>query len=313
MSQQNLEVRHAEPGDFDAIADFTSGIWTDRGGDYIPHVYHDWIEHDGDDQQTFVVDPGNGEVAGIVQAVLLSEHEAWFQGMRVNPDYRGAGVAAMLNDSSYDWAAEQGATVGRIMVFSWNVAGLGAARATGFDPGVEFRWAHPEPDVGAFDRIDTSNANTTVTDDPDAAWSHWMQSDARDILGGLALDREESWALRELTRDSLREAADETRVFTVQTDTGTTAMSYRVRDYEREDDEDEVHHYAEYGVSSWDDIDAARALYAAISEDAAELGVDETRVLIAESPRHVTDTAATRAGISDEPKFVLERDLTDRR
>lgn len=312
MSQRDLRVRHAESGDYDAVVDFTSDIWTDRGGDYLPYVYHDWIEHDGDGQQTFVVDAGS-EVAGIVQAAMLSEHEAWFQGMRVNPDYRGAGVAGMLNDATYDWAAEQGATVGRIMVFSWNVAGLGAARATGFDPGIEFRWAHPEPDVDAMDRVDTGADGIRVTSDPDVAWSHWMQSDARDVLGGLALDREESWALSELTRDTLRAAAEDTRVIAIQGDDGTTAMAFRVRDYEREDDEGDVHHYAEYGASAWDDVDAARPLYAAISEDAAELGADETRVLIAESPRHVTDTAATRAGISDEPKFVLERDLTDRR
>lgn len=313
MTQQDLHVRHAAPGDYDAIVDFTSDIWTDRGGDYLQYVYHDWIADDGDGQQTFVVDAGGDDVAGIVQAVMLSEHETWFQGMRVNPDYRGAGVAAMLNDASYDWAADQGATVGRIMVYSWNVEGLGAARATGFDPGIEFRWAHPELDVDALDRIDTSADGVTVTSDPDAAWSYWMRSDARDVLGGLALDRDESWALSELTRDTLRAAAEETRVIAIQDTDGTSAMAFRVRDYEREDEAGDVHHYAEYGLGAWDDIESARALYAAIAEDAAELGADETRVLIAESPRHVTDTAATRADISDEPKFVLECDLTNRR
>lgn len=310
--QDDFEVRHARPEDAERVVEFTSRIWTDRGGDYIPRIYHDWIANDGDDQQTFVVDAGDGDIAGIVQAVMLSEHEAWFQGMRVNPEYRNMGVSGLLNDATFDWAADRGATVGRIMVFSWNQAGLGAARAAGFDPGVEFRWGEPNPDPDALDRLDPKS-RLTVTDDPDAAWSHWMRSDARDALGGLALDRHESWACSELTRDDLHTAADETRVFAVQTDDHTTGMAFRVRDYEHPDDDGEPKKWAEYGLASWDDIDTARTLYAAIAEDAASLGADKTRALIPETPRHVSDTAWTRASISEEPDFVLERDLTDRR
>lgn len=310
MSQRGEHhVRNATPGDADAVIDFTRRIWTDRGGDYLPHVYQDWIENDGDGQQTFVVDGGDDEIAGIVQAVMLSGHEAWFQGMRVNPDYRHEGVSAALNDASFDWAAERGATVGRIMVFSWNAAGLGTARAAGFDPGIEFRWAHPDPDPDALATID---AAASVTGDVAAAWSHWHQSNACDILGGLALDRSETWALSELTLADLRDAAAETRIVAVQSGDGTSAMAFRVRDYEREDDDWEPETWVEYGASAWDDVDALRTLYAAIAEDAAQLGADRTRVLIPESPRHVTDTAWTGVGISDEPKFVLERDLTDR-
>jgi len=309
----DLEIRHARDSDADSVIEFTSGIWADRGGDYIPHVFHDWIADDGDGQQTFVVDAGGGDVAGILQTVMLSEHEAWFQGMRVNPDYRGEGVAAMLNDASFDWAADQGATVGRIMVYSWNEAGMGTARSAGFDPGVQFRWAHPEPDPDALADLDGPATNATITDDPDAAWSCWQGSDAQQRLHSLALDRDETWALSELTRDTLRDAAGDTRVFAVQDDTGTTAMAFRARDYEREDDEGTPVHWAEYGLATWDDVDALRTLYAAIAEDATALGADDTRVLIPETPRHVTDTALAHAPVSDEPKFVLERDLTDRR
>jgi GNAT superfamily N-acetyltransferase len=308
MTQQELTVRQATAEDYEDVAAFTKQIWTDRSGDYIHHVYHDWIAGDGDTQRTFVVDAGD-DIAGILQAVLLSEHEAWLQGMRSNPDYRGRGIANRLNDAAFDWAAERGATVARNMVFSWNTAGLGASRAAGFDPCIEFRWANPDSDADALAGLDT---DATVTRDPDAAWSHWLRSDGRDTLRGLALDREESWALRELTRDDLRDASDDTAVFTVQRD-GSAAMAFRNRDYEREDDDGETTHWAEYGAAVWDDLDACRALFAAIAEDAAGLGADDTRVLIPESPRHVTDAARANAGTSDEPKFALECDLTDRR
>ena len=308
MTQQNLRVRQATPEDYDSVAEFTSGIWADRGGDYIPHIYHDWIENDGDTQRTFVVDTGD-DIGGILQAVMLSEHEGWLQGMRSNPEFRGEGIANILNDAAFDWAADRGATVARNMVFSWNTAGLGASRAAGFEPGVEFRWAHPEPRADALDALD---GDATIAEDADAAWSHWVASDGRDVLGSLALDRNETYALSELTRETLRAAGDDARVLTVR-DGGTRAMTYRTRTYERPDDDGNPVEYAEYGAATWDDADAARALFAAISEDAASLGADETRVLIPETPRHVTDAAYARAGTSDEPKFVLECDLTDRR
>ncbi|MFC3477306.1 GNAT family N-acetyltransferase [Halobacterium litoreum] len=308
MTSEELTVRQATPEDYDDVAAFTSEIWTDRSGDYIPQVYHDWIAGDGDTQRTFVVDTGD-DVGGICQAVLLSEHEAWLQGMRSNPEFRGEGIAGLLNEAAFDWAAEKGATVARNMVFSWNDAGLGASRDAGFEPGIEFRWAHPDPREDALAGLDT---DATVENDPDAAWTQWMGSDGRDVLGGLALDDEESWALRELTRDTLHDASDDAEVFSVQDD-GTTAMAFRVRDYDRENDDGEDVHWAEYGAATWDDTESARVLFAAIAEDAAALGADETRVLIPESTQHVTDAAYTRAGISDEPKFALECDLTDRR
>jgi GNAT superfamily N-acetyltransferase len=307
MSGQERFVRHATADDYEDVAAFTSRIWTDRGGDYIPDIYHDWIADDGDGQQTFVVDAGD-DLAGILQMTMLSDHEAWAQGMRTNPDFRGQGAAALLNEAGFEWAAEQGATVARNMVFSWNDAGLGTARASGFRPGVEFRWTSPEPDSDALAALE---ADVELGSNPDAAWRHWQASDAHDVLDGLALDQDETYAVSELTVEDLRRASEETRVLTVEAD-GTQAMTYRTREYEREGDDGEQVQYAEYGVGSWTDVDAARALFAAIAADAADLGADRTRVLLPESTRHVTDAAYVRANPGDEPDFVLAADLTDR-
>jgi GNAT superfamily N-acetyltransferase len=297
-----VHIRQATPEDYEAVARFTRGTWADReASDYIPEIYHEWIAGDGEGQRTFVADTGD-DVAGICQGVLLSEHEAWAQGMRINPTYRGEGLSTDLNDALFAWARERGATCCRNMVFSWNTAGLGGSRAAGFDPRMEFRWAHPEPaSVG-------SESTHEVVSKPDAAWSYWQRSVARDSLAGLALDMDESWAISELTRERLRRAADETEVFTVCGAGSTRGMAYRVRDYERERD-GKSERWAEYGVGAWANLDAARALFDAISTDAAELGADRTRVLIPETPRHVSDVAAARVAVSGEPDFVFEAPL----
>ena len=295
----DLEVRPATHDDHDAVVEMTADIWRDRGSeDYIPHIYHDWIEGDG--KETLVADAGD-ELAGIAQVVALSPYEAWCQGMRVNSTYRGAGVSTLVNDGLFEWARDRGAVVARNMVFSWNVGGLAASRGAGFAPTTEFRWAQPDPDPDADPALN-------VTDDVDAAWRFWTESDARDHLRGLALSLDESWALQELTREGLYRAADERRVFTVK-DAGTRAMSYRVRDYTRPDEDGEPARWAEYGVAAWTDVDAARALRDAIARDAADLGAERVRILIPETARYVSDATYARMGTSENPDFVMAADL----
>lgn len=297
-------VRQARPADHDAVASFTTDTWADRDvTDYVPRVFPEWVESDGPDQRTLVAER-DGDVVGLCQGVLLSDHEAWAQGIRVHPDHRGTGVARALNDRVFDWAADRGATVCRNLVFSWNRAGLATSRRLGYDAAASFRWAHPEPDADAS--VDTDRV---VTDSPEAAWSRWRRSDAHDALGGLALSLSESWAIQELTREHLRRAAAETRVLAVGDGDGTRGLAYRVRDYEREAD---GNHWAEYGVAAWADLPTARALLAAIARDAADIGAARTRVLIPETPRHVADAAAAGVALADGGDFVFEADLTGR-
>lgn len=296
------DIRQARLEDHDAVAAFTSNTWADRDvGDYIPDVFPEWIETDGPDQRTVVVDCDE-DIGGICQAVVLSEHEAWLQGMRVNPDYRGEGYGLAMVEHLFAWCREQGVSLARNMVFSWNDAGLGQSRAAGFEPTAEARWAQPAPDPNTDPALD-------VVEDPDAAWACWQRSRACRRLSGLGIDPGESWSLSEVTRQRLGDLADSQRVLAVQDGAGTRASTARVRVRERETD-DGVESIAVYGFSVWDDLESARALFDAVAADAADLGVDRTRVLVPETCRHVSDVAAARADASDEPIFVLEADLT---
>lgn len=302
-----IEIRRATPDDYEAVAGFTSEIWADRGGDYIPDIYHEWLEDDDEtDRKTFLAEV-DGEAAGIVQAVMLTPDEAWFQGIRVAADYRGQGVSHRLNEACFEWARAQGATVARVMIFSWNTVSLGAARASGYEPITEFRFAQPAPDPDA-------EALQSVSIDPTAAWRYWTHSDARTHLSGLGLAPEESWAVRELTRGDFDRLADETAVFAVDGEAGLAGTAYRSRTFERpvedESGDSSTETWAEYGVGAWDDAAAARSLFAAIARDAAACGADETRVLIPETARTVTDAAYAGVELAEEPDFVLGIDLT---
>lgn len=304
-SSPTLTVRQARPDDEAAVAAFTEDTWSDRDvSDYIPRVFAEWVETDGVDQRTFVLDVNDGEdIAGICQAVMLTDHEGWLQGMRMNPAYRGQGRSKALPNAGLRWCHDQGATVARVMVFSWNIAGLGQAQSVGFEPETEFRFAEPEPDPNAEPEL-------PIGDDPTAAWSFWTTAAAREDLRGLVMDDEESWALSALTRDQLIAAAADDRLLTVR-DGGVAGMAYRDRTFERSTEGGETETWAMYGVAAWETPAAAEALYRAIQRDAAAVGVDRARVLIPESVRWIADTARARVPVADEPDFVLAADLTD--
>ncbi len=303
-----MRIRPARAADAEAIAAFTRDTW-DRyeDGDYIAKIFPKWATAEGPDQQTVVAETGDTPI-GLVRSRLLSDHEAWFQGLRVDPTHRNEGVGEALIHHAFDWAKGAGATVGRAMVFSWNVMGLGLTRAAGFEPGVEFRFAHPEPDPTATEELGADGAPpATVRNDPAAAWGFFQQSPEFTALGGLALDATVPWALSELTYSGLETASMAETVLTIERDR-VVAMAPRTRVIDRGPDDETT--WAEYGVAAWADLQAAETLMNAIAADAAAVGADKTRVLIPETPRSVTDVAAHRVDLSAEPDFVVSVDLT---
>ncbi|WP_096394650.1 GNAT family N-acetyltransferase [Halorubrum trapanicum] len=343
----DVVVREARPADADAVSAFTRDTWGERHEDYIPRVFPEWAASDDPDRGTFVAtlppeaaeagdldgrEPGDthveGEgdgaadagapeaVVGCIQSVLLSEWEAWGQGIRVDPAARGHGVGTALSEAALDWARERGATVCRNMVFSWNVMGLGQSRAVGFEPETEFRFAEPEPDP---DALAAATADAAPADgdavvplddpDPDAAWAFWSDSDARGRLRGLALDPGESWACSQLTRERLATAAAEDRLLAVADADALSGFAVRTRVTEREVD-GETTRTATYGTAAWRDVDAAGALFDAVAADAAAADADGARVLIPETAEHVSDAAANRVAVAAEPDFVLCADLS---
>lgn len=296
-----IDVRPAVEEDYDDVVAFTQDTWGERP-DYIPRVFHDWVVKQGDRQLTLVAEL-DGSAVGLAQAVLLSDTEAWGQGMRVDPDYRGQGVGNRIATELMGWAREQGAEVMRNMVFSWNGAGLGQSRSIGYDPLTEFRWVHPEP-AGPQD---AESASVSAIDDVEAVWEYWEESTARESLHGVALDMDESWALRELRPEMVERAADETALLAVGEDT-VEGFAYRCRTYTYETD-GEGDRWAEYGVAAWDDIESCKRVMAAIGANAASVEADRTRVLIPETVRAVSDVARHRVEIAEHPDFVLELDL----
>lgn len=294
----DLTLRPARVDDHDDIVAFTRDTWPEQElEDYLPRTFRAWAESDDDAKRTLVADD-DGHAVGVIQGVHLTDREAWVQALRVHPDYRDRGLARRLTNAILSWARDRGAVVCRNLVFSWNVASLRLARGLGFAPATEFRWARIDADADTDPTLE-------VCADADAGWTFWVDSAARDHLRGVTIHPTEAWTLSELRSADLARAADADGLFVVQSG-GTRGLAVRNRVFETDDDR-----WTEYAVGAWADLDAARALVAAVARDAARLDADRARMLVPETPRFVTDAAAARADVSGDPDFVLAADLTD--
>lgn len=295
----DLTIRDGRPGDADRVAALATDTWPDRAvGDYVGDAYPRWVaEATGrDDRRVFVAEAGS-EVVATMRGCLLSGDEGWAAGLRVAADHRGEGVGKRLVRETLSWLRSAGATVCRNIVHAWNAPSLSLSRAAGFAPLTAFRFVEPTPEADADPAL-------PVGADPDAGWAAWTDSAARAALAGLALDPVEPWALSTLTRERLRTAARDDRLFVVGEDRQGVAHRTRVTT----DDGDRI---AEYGAAAWADTAAARAVLDAVRRDAARVDADRARVLVPERAGPVSDAASAGCGVADEAAFVLAADLRE--
>ncbi len=90
--------RPALPKDSADVLAMTSRIW--EGHDYVPHYWQEWLE---DPYGLLIVAEYAGRVVGIVRITCMGGGEWWLQGLRVDPDYQGWGIASRLHDYVLDY------------------------------------------------------------------------------------------------------------------------------------------------------------------------------------------------------------------
>ncbi len=112
-----VRVCRAQPEDRDQVLSFCMRTW--EWGDYIGDVWDEWVR--GDTGPLLVAVVGD-QVAGTGKVTMLSRAEAWLEGLRVNPAFRGHGVAQALYDAAETEARKRWARVARYATPSTNVA-----------------------------------------------------------------------------------------------------------------------------------------------------------------------------------------------
>ncbi len=122
-------MRRGRASDRDAVAALSARAWP-YGEDYVPVVWDEW---ERDANGLLLVLERDGVLVAVSKVTFLAPHEAWLEGLRVDPAHRRRGLAGWILRVSLAGAGERGATVARFGTAADNVAIHRAAARQGFE------------------------------------------------------------------------------------------------------------------------------------------------------------------------------------
>lgn len=100
-----------------------------RSADYVPRSFPRWVR---DPRSYVLVAESRGRVVAVSRARLVTPHEAWGQGIRVDPAWQGRGIGLAITRHWPDVLHRRGARVARVAVLGGNVASQRMVAKSGF-------------------------------------------------------------------------------------------------------------------------------------------------------------------------------------
>ena len=214
MNEMEVEVRPARPEDKEAVLAFCEHTWEDQE-DYIRYVWDEWL---ADPNGRLFVALVEGKPVAIERVLLMSEHEAWWEGLRVDPQYRGRGLVAAMRPHARRYLEEHGITIGRMATASTNTIVQGMAARRGMQR------------VGRYVLYEAEAVDAPLTrlrpfapEDFEAVWAFLEASELFAAVHRLYASR--GWAWQELTPQQLRQRLEGGTVWGFQEDARVTAMA----------------------------------------------------------------------------------------
>ncbi|SRR5579884_850205 len=202
-----VEIRPAQPKDKEPVLAFSRQSF--EWGDYIEHVWDDWISDPTGELVVAVRDdvPAAPEVpVGVAYVTMLTETEAWYQGVRVAPEMRRQGVGTALTRHCAHRARDLGAEVVRALVEGSNVASQTMMQRAGYAQVGAFAIFTAETAGVTEDQREGPLVSQPGPDRLDAIWSWLESSNLASLNGGLLLN---GWRGVALTDERLNYALAE--------------------------------------------------------------------------------------------------------
>lgn len=205
-----VRIRLARASDREAIAAFTEHTF--EWGDYVADAFDTWLGEAG--TRLVVAADEHDHPVAMSRGRLLSPSEAWFHAARVDPDWRGQGIAGELAGVLREWAAEQGALVGRLLIEDGNQSSVRHVEKIGFRRVVSvircikpIGEASPNPDGNGGKRVPSRlRARPAHGADAAPAFASWSVGELGTAMRGLSGSQ---WTFARLTVGHLVAAAKE--------------------------------------------------------------------------------------------------------
>jgi len=171
------EIRPAQPEDREPVVAFCKDTWS--WGDYVEAVWDDWL-HSPDG--CLLVATIDGQQVGLVYMRMLTEDDAWLQGLRVAPQFRRQGLATELNQAAVFEAMQRGAKYIRLIVSSENTSSIRVAERSFMRQIASFSLLGAEPQMHARQ---PERAEVATLADLDEIIEYLNNSNIFPLTGGL--------------------------------------------------------------------------------------------------------------------------------
>jgi len=225
-----LTFRPVKLADKDRILAFTAHTWGADEGDYISDVFDDWLADRAGEFTAALIDD---QVVAIAKLTDLGDGEWWFEGLRVDSDFRRRGIAAALNRYHVDLARRLGGKVMRYMTAYDNVGSQTIGMQAGFQHTITFA-AHLAAASDTFDvpaKLTPADVPAALKwlDSPLVRYQHWAFRDA--------------WSVQTMTESAITRVIAEGRAFGLKQPDGSIAAWTVVRSADYDDDSEDSHRH----------------------------------------------------------------------
>ncbi len=161
----DIQIRPARVEDRDVVLSFCQNTW--EWGDYIDRVWDEWLTEQNGHLFTAIADD---RPVGMVNMRMLSETEAWLEGLRVDPSYRRQGIAHELCLAALAEAMQRGAKYARMAIETENESSIRVAEKIHMRQVAAFAVYHASPltareQSSSFTQTQVSLATETDLDD----------------------------------------------------------------------------------------------------------------------------------------------------
>ena len=139
-----IELRTIRESDRPRIQEISAQIW--RGEDYVPSVLEEWFADRAGEAVGAVVD---GTLIAFARRTWLCPGQAWFEGIRTDPAFRGLGAGRALTQHLIESARHAGAERIHLSTHRDNEASIHIIESFGFARVASFALAETDvPEIG---------------------------------------------------------------------------------------------------------------------------------------------------------------------